>query len=94
MNERPTGPSKKRGIFDIIKSGFKKARDAFAPLFQAQGDDTPTQNEMRLDAQEWMVKRKLGRSFFTKQLNRNTRVARVASLSHPEWRLARARGWV
>ncbi len=94
MNERPTGPSKKRGIFDRIKSGFKKARDAFAPLFKAQGDQTPTQNEMRLDAHEWTVKRKLGRSFFTKQLNHNTRVARVASLNHGEWLLAKNRGWV
>ncbi len=94
MNERPTGPSKKRGIFDRIKSGFKKARDAFLPLFKEQGEETPTQNEMRLDAHEWMVKRKLGRSFFTKRLTPNTRVARISSLNHQEWRLAKNRGWI
>jgi hypothetical protein len=48
---------------------------------------------MRLDADEWAVKRKLGRSFFTRQLNPNTRAARIASLTEAEWQLARRRGW-
>lgn len=94
MNERPQPRAPKVNIFSRIKGAFKKARDAFAPLFKAAGDRTPTQNEMRLDAHEWTVKQKLGRSFFTKRLNHNTRVARVASLTHPEWLLARNRGWV
>ena len=80
-------------MFDAIRQGFKKARDLFAPLFQARGEDTPTQNEMRLDADEWAVKRKLGRSFFTRRLNPNTRAARIASLSNAEYDLARNRGW-
>jgi len=81
-------------MFDAIRAGFKKARDLFAPAFKAEGLETPTQNEMRLDADEWQVKQKLGRSFFTRQLNENTKVARVASLSNAEFELARARGWV
>jgi hypothetical protein len=81
-------------MFDAIKSGFKRARDTFSPLFKAQGTDTPTQNEMRLDADEWQVKRKLGASFFTRRLNENARVARIASLNEGEFELARARGWV
>ena len=81
-------------MFDAIRAGFKKARDLFAPLFEARGENTPTQNEMRLDADEWAVKQKLGRSFFTRQLNENVRVARIASLNEGEFELARARGWV
>ena len=81
-------------MFDAIQAGFKKARDLFAPLFEARGENTPTQNEMRLDADEWAVKQKLGRSFFTRQLNENTKVARVASLTGAEYQLAQERGWV
>jgi len=80
-------------MFDAIRAGFKKARDLFAPAFAEAGHDTPTQNEMRLDADEWQVKRKLGRSFFTRQLNPNTRAARIASLTGAEYDLARNRGW-
>ena len=92
MTERPkTQP--KTGIFDSIRAGFKKARDAFAPMFQAVGQNTPTQNEMRLDADEWTVKQKLGRAFFTRRVTANTRAARIASLTGPEYDLARNRGW-
>jgi hypothetical protein len=80
-------------MFDFIKKGFNAARRAFAPLFAATGDDTPSRNEMRLDGDEWAVKRKLGRSFFTRQLNPNTRAARIASLTPGEYDLARNRGW-
>lgn len=80
--------------FDAIRAGFKKARDMFAPMFQAVGQETPSQNEMRLDADEWSVKRKLGRSFFTRRLNPNTRAARIASLLPHEYDLARNRGWI
>ena len=93
MTERPkTQPT--TGIFDAIRQGFKKARDLFAPAFAGANIDTPTQNEMRLDADEWQVKRKLGASFFTRRLNENTRVARIASLNEQEFMLAQARGWV
>lgn len=81
-------------MFDAIKAGFKAARNLFGSVFAAQGIDTPTRNEMRLDGDEFSVKRKLGRSFFTKQLNPNTRVARIASLTQGEYELAQARGWV
>ena len=81
-------------MFDAIRKGFKKARDIFSPLFKAAGEDTPTQNEMRLDADEWVVKQKLGRSYFTRQLNENTRTARIASLDEREYTLAFNRGWV
>jgi hypothetical protein len=80
-------------MFDFFKQGFNAARRIFTPLFRATGDDLPTRNEMRLDADEWAVKRKLGRSFFTRQLNANTRAARIASLTEAEWQLARRRGW-
>ncbi len=81
-------------MFDAIKKGFKKASKLFAPLFQTQGQALPTQNEMRLDADEWQVKQKLGKSYFTKRLNPNTRTARIASLNRSEYELAQARGWV
>lgn len=80
-------------MFDAIKRGFNAARNLFAPLFAAQGIDAPSRNEMRLDADEWAVKRKLGRSFFTRRLNPNTRAARIASLTPAEYDLARTRGW-
>lgn len=79
---------------DAIKQGFKRARNLFSPLFANAGVDSPAQNEMRLDADEFMVKRKLGRAFFTRRLNENTRVARVASLSQAEFELARNRRWI
>jgi hypothetical protein len=92
MTERPkTQP--KTGMFDNIRKGFKKARDLFAPLFTAAGQTTPTQNEMRLDADEWTVKQKLGRSFFTRRVTANTRAARIASLTNGEYQLAKDRGW-
>lgn len=81
-------------MFDAIKRGFNAARDLFRPLFAARGEDTPSRNEMRLDGDEWAVKRKLGRSFFTRRLNENTRVARIASLTPGEFELARNRGWI
>jgi len=81
-------------MFDAIKKGFNAARSLFSGAFAAAGVDTPTANEMRLDADEFMVKRKLGRSFFTRQLNENTRVARIASLNEQEFMLAQSRGWV
>lgn len=81
-------------MFDAIKSGFNAARSLFAPLFGAQGIATPTRNEMRLDADEFTAKRKLGKSFFTRQLNENTRVARIASLTEGEYEMAQNRGWI
>lgn len=81
-------------MFDAIKAGFNKARDLFAPAFKASEIALPTRNEMRLDGDEFTVKRKLGRSFFTKQLNQNTRVARIASLTRGEFELAQDRGWI
>jgi len=81
-------------MFDAIRKGFNRARDIFKPLFAARGDAAPTQNEMRLDADEWAVKRKLGRSFFTGRVTPNTRAARIASLTNGEYQLARDRGWV
>jgi hypothetical protein len=81
-------------MFDALKAGFRKARNLFGRLFAATGNNTPTRNEMRLDADEWAVKQKLGRSFFTRRLNHNTRVARIASLNEAEYELAVSRGWV
>lgn len=93
-NTTKPNSSKTTIMFDAIRKGFKKARDLFAPLFAAKGESTPTQNEMRLDADEWLVKKKLGKAYFTKQLNPNTRNARIASLNQAETELAQARGWV
>jgi hypothetical protein len=93
MNERPQ-PRAKTGIFDALKTGYKRAVNLFGGMFKDIGENVPTQNEMRLDADEWAVKQKLGRAFFTKRLNPNTKVARVASLTGAEYQLARQRGWV
>ena len=81
-------------MFAGLKSIFKRAAKAFEPLFRSAGEDRPTLNELRLDADEYTVKRKLGRSFFTRQLPANSRAVRIASLSHEEWLLAKNRGWL
>jgi len=96
MNERPNPSSNRRrlGFLSTLKSAFRSAAKVFGPMFQSVGDRTPTRNEMHLDADEWAVKRKLGRSYFTRRLNPNTRVARIASLNEAEYELARNRGWV
>ena len=75
---------------------FKKAKNFFAGLLQANGQkmDLPSKNEMRLEVDEWQVKQKLGKSFFTRQLRQNTRNARIASLNKEEFELAQQRGWV
>lgn len=77
-----------------IKQGFRRIAKAFEPVFRASGEARPTLNEMRLDADAYVVKGKLGRSFFTRQLRPNTRHARVASLTADEYQLARAHGWL
>lgn len=81
-------------MFNALKRGFNAARNLFGGTFAEAGIDTPTMNEMRLDADEFMVKRKLGRSFFTRRLNTNTRNARIMSLTRGEFELARNRGWI
>lgn len=80
-------------MFDF-KEGFKKASKLFGGMFAALGMNRPTRNEMRLDSDAYAVKQKLGKAFFTKRLNGNTRVARIMSLTKPEWELARSRGWI
>ncbi len=81
-------------LLDGIKGIFKRLRKAFEPMFKAVGHDKPTANEMRLDADEWTVKRKLGPSFFTRHLSPNTRALRIASLTHKEYLLAMKRRWI
>lgn len=84
-------PSK---ALNVVKSAFRKASRAFAPLFQARGEDRPTLHELRLDADEYEVKKALGHSFFTGHITPNTRAARIASLTGEEYLLARERGWL
>lgn len=79
---------------DLAKRAYTQARKMMAPLFAATGDDAPSRRELRLDANEYAVKQKLGRSFFTRQLNPNTRAARIMSLTRGEWELAKRRGWI
>lgn len=81
-------------VQDMAKKAYTNARKMLAPLFAAVGDDAPSRRELRLDANEFAVKRKLGRSFFTRQLNPNTRAARIMSLNREEWELAKERGWI
>ena len=81
-------------MFDAIKKGFQAARSLFAAQFAAIGESPPTRNEMTLDADEFNVKRKLGKSFFTRQLSHNARVARILSLSQDEYQLASEKGWL
>lgn len=81
-------------MHDIAKRAYTTARKAMGGLFAAVGDDAPSRRELRLDANEFAVKRKLGRSFFTRQLNPNTRAARIMSLNREEWELAKERGWI
>lgn len=89
----PSNKPTKSGIIGALRGAFKKASKIFEPLFRVAGEDKPTFNELRLDADEYTIKRKLGRSFFTRHITRNTRAARLASLTHPEYLLAQARGW-
>lgn len=79
---------------DFLQRGFNRARKMFRDLFALSGEQEPSRNELRLDADEWAVKRKLGRSFFTRHITPNTRAARIASLNRAEYDLARARGWI
>lgn len=81
-------------MLDAIQAGFNKARNLFGGLFAAIGAKTPTRNEMRLPAEEWAVKKKLGRAFFAKRLNPNYRAAKIASLTCAEWHIACDRGWL
>jgi len=89
----PSNSKPKGGFMNAMRAGFKRAAKVFEPLFRAQGEDMPTQKELRLDADEYTVKRKLGRSFFTRRITPNTRAARLASLTQQEYMLARNRGW-
>lgn len=79
---------------DLAKKAFRAARAVLQPLFKAAKQEVPTQRELRLDADEWSVKRKLGSGFFTRSLTHNTRVARLLSLTPAEYALALRRGWV
>ena len=90
----PSNKQTKGSWLGAIKGAFRKASRAFAPLFRARGEDRPTFHELRLDADEYAVKKALGHSFFTGQITRNTRAARVASLTQEEYVLARDRGWL
>lgn len=89
----PSNKPKSGGFMNAIKGAFKKAAKVFAPIFDRAGEKTPTLHELRLDADEYAVKQKLGRSYFTRRITPNTRSARLASLTHAEYLLARARGW-
>ena len=82
-----------RAALNRIKGAFKSAVKAFTPLFRKAGEETPNLHELRLDADEYAVKRKLGHSFFTRRITRNTRYARLAGLTQQEYLLAKARGW-
>lgn len=88
----PNTPTK-RSFLGAIKGAFKKASKVFAPLFKKVDEAKPTFNESRLDATEYGVKSKLGRSFFTRHITSNTRAARLASLTHAEYLLAMGKGW-
>jgi hypothetical protein len=79
---------------NAAKKLYQAARAVLQPLFGAAKQEVPTQRELRLDADEWAVKRKLGHGFFTRSLTHNTRVARLMTLTEPEFELARRRGWV
>lgn len=81
-------------MFDSIKHGFTKAKKWLGGLFSTINEAVPTRNEMGLEAQEWVIKRKLGSSFFTRTLTRNTRAARIATLTHAEYLVARRKGWI
>lgn len=88
----PNTPTK-RSFLGAIKGALKKASKVFAPLFKKVDKDKPALNELRLDATEYGVKQKLGRSFFTRSITSNTRAARLASLTHEEYLLAMQKGW-
>ena len=89
----PSNKKPKGGIMGALRGAFKRVSKIFAPLFDRAGEDKPTLNELRLDADEYTVKRKLGRSFFTRRITLNTRAARLASLTQGEYMLAKGRGW-
>lgn len=89
----PSNKPKSGGFMGTIRGAFRRAAKVFEPLFRAAGEERPTLHELRLDADEYAVKRKLGRSFFTHRITANTRAARLASLTHAEHLLARDRGW-
>lgn len=89
----PNTPTRRGGFLGAIRGAFKSAVRALTPLFREADKDKPTFNESRLDATEYGVKRKLGRSFFTRSITPNTRAVRLASLTHAEYLLAMQKGW-
>lgn len=81
------------GALNRIKGAFRTAVKLFTPAFKKVAKDVPNLHEMRLDVDEYDVKRKLGRSFFTRRTTRNSRAARLASLTQEEYLIAKGRGW-
>jgi hypothetical protein len=65
------------------------------PSREVQHAAPPTRRDaMRLSMDEFVVKRKLGPSHFTRRQTPGTRSRRVSMLSKAERAIARARGWI
>lgn len=81
----------------VLNVAYKRVRDAFLKTVGAGGRGglraVPTRNELTLDSDAFAIKRKLGRSFFSRQLPRRTRAARLATLTSDERLLAKIKGW-
>lgn len=87
------GTSKDAGqIGAMAQSGAKGVKMPSREVSQAR---RPTRRDaMRLTFDEFLVKRKLGPSHFTRRQTRGTRARRVSMLTPPERAIAKAHGWI
>ena len=67
---------------------------AFKPTTTTIDVDTTSRKEAMLTVDSLSVKRKLGRSFFTRKLNARYRLKLILGLNRQERAIARAQGWI
>jgi hypothetical protein len=78
-----------------LGSMMQSGRGVKMPTREVTQARRPTRRDaMRLTFDEFVVKRKLGPSHFTRRQTPKTRARRVAMLSKDERAVARARGWI
>lgn len=87
MNKRPN-------TFSNIKSRLYGVKQRIHEAAQNWFEGRFSKKERQLDATEYEVKMKLGKSFFTRQLHPRTRASRIAQLTLEEKVLASYHGWV
>lgn len=78
--------------FKRVGKWIKSAALALVGL--AETPEPTSKKEQDLPSNAFIVKHKLGGSFFTRQLNPKTRQRRISNLTNEERQIARAQGWI